>query len=167
MPIRRLLLIVAIITFSGVLFTSSVTAQDDRPDCNPADLITQAAALISAGDDEKDLTALLELSQQISAENIACNGFKFEGANAKLIGPFDLPDGLYKTTVTTTGYFAAKLKVLSGKCDTGGRSTLLYNLSDGNADTGAEAMLQSEGCRLVIQTENVSEPWTLTIEPLK
>jgi hypothetical protein len=158
-----LLMIIVVLTLPIV----AISAQEN-PDCNPASVIDSASKLKSTGDTAKDIAALKELSIAISKQNIACNGLKFEGNAAKIIGPFDLPKGMYKTTVTTKGFFIAELKVLDGECGTGSFSNHLYNMMNMELkELSEEAFLESEGCRLIIQTSNVSAPWVLTIEPLE
>ena len=83
-----------------------------------------------------------------------------------MIGPFDLPAGNFKAVVTTTGYFIGELKVLSGDCSADNIMGL-FNIPGGQGKDGAESSITSKGCRMVINTSNISAPWKLVIEPLE
>ncbi len=168
----RLALFITILLFFILALTTplSSSAQGQptptkNPDCKPAALIEKAAKLTSSKDDKKDLDALLKLAADISAQNIACNGLKFSGSGNKLLGPFDLPEGTWKLTVTTKGYFIAKAKTISGECDDDTISSFLF--MSGQASDGAGEVVESKGCRLTIAISNISAPWTLTFEPLE
>ncbi len=161
--------LIAIVLLASALVAPNPSVAQDKPKCDPAAVIKMANALKSGGNSEADMTALIKLQTAISEANIACNGMKFSGNSAKLIGPFDLPAGIYRVTVTTTSHFFAELKVLSGKCDTGhGFDTiLLVVVNIDGTKRSDEAILQSEGCNLVIKTSDILKPWQLTIEPLQ
>lgn len=135
-----------------------------NPDCKPADTIKALAALKSTGDKDKDIDALVKAKQSIDAMYSTCRGLSWKGTTvAKLIGPFDLPEGVYKATATTAGFLIIHIKVLSGDCE----ETSLFNLSDGEATTGSETTYESSGCKILLEPSNISAPWKLTIEPLQ
>lgn len=148
---------------SAAQATPAATA---NADCKPADLIKKVAALKSSGNNDTDVKALLALRDDITKLNVACNGLKFKGANAKLIGPFDLPEGNYRFTLTTPGFFIGELKTLSGSCG-GDAIGPMFSIFEGQAKEGAEALVTSNGCRAAINSSNVSAAWTLTIEPVQ
>lgn len=76
-----------------------------------------------------------------------------------VIGPVDIPDGIYRATVKTDGFFIGKIEPVAGECLTG---TLgLFNLSQGISTDGASSLVGSVECRGLIQISNTTEPWTL------
>ena len=153
---------------------ASVTAQDDTPtptpttspDCKPAALIKTLGTIKSVGDTQKDMDALLKLDDAIKAQDAACNGLSFKGTGEKSIGPMTLDSGTYLVHLVTKGFFIGTLKVLSGNCSISGifgSSGIMYNISSGQADDGADVTIDSTGCRALILTSNVNASWTLAI----
>src|SRR5436190_20452880 len=112
-------LALAIVLLCAVLplvpFTQA-TAQTEKPKCDPGTVIKAANELKGSGDNQKDLAALVKLRDDISAANIACDGWSFKGEKDKVLGPIDLATGLYLITIKTSGYGAAEGKVLDGVC---------------------------------------------------
>ncbi len=118
-------------------------------------------------DNKADMEALMKLAADIQAQNVACSGYTFTGNSSKLIGPLELPRGNYKTVLTTRGRFTGRLNVLSGACEGSSRTANYYSITSGEATNGAEAVIRSDGCRLVIESSDVRGVWTLTIAPLE
>jgi hypothetical protein len=162
----RSLKVILLLSVLLLLPSSTERAQSNKPTCDPASVIAQAKSLKSSKDKTKDMASLLAFAKQIDAANIACNGLKFSGNVAKLLGPFDLAQGSWRVTLTTNGYFIGDLKVLSGAC-TNDTFPLMFDLFQGQANSGAEALIQSDGCRATIATSNITAPWTITIEPIE
>src|SRR5262245_13110638 len=80
-----------------LVVSSSVSSRaQDKTKCNAADVLSMASSLKSSGDDKKDMDALIKLSQDISAANIACNGFTWSGKGAVVTDPFNIPKGNYR-----------------------------------------------------------------------
>ncbi len=168
-----LALSLAVILFLALAFalSMSATAQGQptptkNPECKPAALIEKASKLTSAKDDKKDLDALLALSAEISAQNVACNGWIFSGdVTIKVIGPIDFPPGLYKATLITKGSMLIDTTSPTPNCDFLG---MVGAAIKGDSMTGSERTLKlSRPCKVYLQPSLVDAPWTLTIEPLK
>ena len=126
-------------------------AQSDTPTCNPSALIADMAKMKSAGDDAKDVTALVELRDRITAQNVACNGYKFEGRSGKSLGPVEIPNGKYLLTVTTDGYIILKAELLGGGCMVDGDQIgkyALFGILKGQASEGAATVIDSDSCRV-------------------
>jgi hypothetical protein len=138
-------------------------AQQQKADCKPGDLFTQAGMLKSSGDSTKDIQTLLKFADAIQAQNIACNGMVFTGSKGSVIGPLELPKGTYKVTVKTKGFFISKSKILNGEC--GGMFGLSFYIFEGSANDGEEKLFESQGCKMAIETSNVSASYTITIVP--
>lgn len=178
MTIRSLisLCLFCILMVAG-LHPTLTQAQSEKKDCKPADVITKAAALKTAGDTTADMKALLVLQNEIQKANIACNGFIFKKTGNGVIGPFDLPEGTFKVTVkTSSATVIGDLKVLKGICKGSNTMTSLGKLfyvinTDAMMGNGPEreeeALLESGGCRATIQITSVTKPYTLTIEPIE
>ena len=147
-------------------------AQDSKTACDPASIIKKANALTAKGDNKADMDALQKLADDIHAQGIACNGLTFTGTNSKIIGPFDLPKGNFKATLTSRGRFTGRLNAITGTCRTTrspsatGASTL-FSATNGEASAGSDAIIMSEGCHAIIETDGVRSAYKLTIEPLE
>ena len=159
-----LLVIVALMLLTGLVVLGQDTSLEGYTEC---DLMGLSAAIVAsietASDDETKLdTVLGEAASAISRVRAACAELSFAGNNAKLIGPIELEPGYYRVRVTTDAFFIAEVEVMSGTCDDG----LLFALSRGEATEGAEALFDSEGCTILVDTDNVSAPWSLVFERL-
>ncbi|MEL7235427.1 MAG: hypothetical protein AAGK74_13080, partial [Chloroflexota bacterium] len=81
-----------------------------------------------------------------------------------VIGPVDLPTGIYRVRYTSTGFGIVDIETIGGECitDTFG----LFNVSSGEANGGAETIFASDSCSGLITVDNTSEPWTLEFLPV-
>lgn len=181
-PLRSALstFIAALISTIGacILATFITAAQDSTAACDQAAYEAIATALDDYAAQLRDAagnpdTALRELRDYSATQAAACSGFQFSSeteGQQPVIGPITIPEGLYRITATTTGYLAAELTLLEGECgtdDTFYAPTDLFNLFKGQADTGAQLLIQSKGCETLIEISNSSDPWTFNIEKLR
>ena len=81
-----------------------------------------------------------------------------------VLGPLNLPSGIYRVTVATNGFFIAHLEAASGKCDAGFGG--LFNLSSGQAKGGASALLTSDQCSALVSISNVTDAWKLQFQQI-
>lgn len=90
----------------------------------------------------------------------------FNGTGSTVIGPVNIPVGLYRATFTTGGFGAVTITTSEGECGAGSGFLTpgLFNEMAGEATNGAEAVFTSRGCRALIEVSNVQEPWTLVFE---
>jgi hypothetical protein len=170
MRIFRVISLIAI-CFLGYCTPSftSITKAAQVPECDPAPLFEKANQLKGSGDVQKDAATLAEFADEIAQTNIVCNGYRFEGKSNQVIGPIELPKGIWVLTITTKGFFQLKAKLLTGTCkedDSSIEGSYLFSLSNGEAIEGAGAIVDSAGCRVIFTTELASEPWRLTFEPV-
>jgi hypothetical protein len=166
----RLLLNVVVISVALLALCESTTpinAQDNKTACDPSALIRKANGLTMKGDNKADMETLMKLVADIQAMNNTCSGFTFTGNSSKLIGPLEIPKGNYKTVITTRGRFTGRLNVLSGSCEGSSRTANYYGITSAEAINGAEAVIRSDGCRMVLETSDVRGAWTLSIAPLE
>ncbi len=77
---------------------------------------------------------------------------EFSGSTALVLGPFNLPKGLYKITLNTSGFF----QLFDVNND-----TVIFNLFQGEGN-GAETVFRSQGGDYTFRTDNISADWTLT-----
>lgn len=126
-----------------------------------------AKAAIEAGDLEGALAALASVKTPISAAEAACSGLTFSGTNDSVVGPVELPEGIYKATATTDGFISVLVTALSGECGSGSARSmrqLLFNVSKGEAAAGAEALLFSAECSALFEVGNVQGDWEIRFE---
>jgi hypothetical protein len=135
-----------------------------------AELITQAQADATAGDLTTAAATLAQMDNAAGDLRIQCGGLVFEGANADVIGPVTIPAGTYIATAKTEGFMIVTFNVLSGECGQGTGSFLgrgLFSLSRDEATNGAETVMSSTGCQVLIEVSNVQAAWTLTFEQVQ
>lgn len=128
-----------------------------------------AQAAIAAGDLEGALAALATVKEQISAAEVACSGLTFSGESGSVVGPVEMPEGVYKAVATTDGFMTVQVTALSGKCGAGNAQFMmpgLFIISKGQASSGAEALMFSEGCSALFEVGNVQSGWELRFEKL-
>lgn len=82
-----------------------------------------------------------------------------------VIGPVDIPTGLYRVTATTQGFMIVEVDTVSGTCEHNMLGNL-FNLSQGQATSGAEAIFASNSCRALIKISNTQQNWTLSFEAI-
>jgi hypothetical protein len=78
----------------------------------------------------------------------------FQDTSSKVLGPIEFEDGTYRVTATTDDYFSAEVQTVSGNCEILGGFQLLFSLSQGEGNSGAEAVLTSQNCVALIGVEN-------------
>jgi hypothetical protein len=170
MFIMKLLVIITLLIIALIASTPT-TAQTPAPaKCDTAAVFDAAAKLKATGDNAKDLAALVELREQITALNIACAGHTFSGKTIKVVAPFELPAGLWVWRGTGSG-LEVKATVLEGQCigslfggllDAGKDSSLWYGLEQERS----HIVTPSEGCQLSVSIKAKGD-FTVTVERLK
>ncbi len=164
-----------ILAVIGVLLiaVTGVSAQEETAEeCSAAaDALTVIADILA----EPELSPLdtLDLIYKAAIEARAtCMELSFssevEGFEP-VIGPLIIPEGIYRPTVTTEGYFIMRIVPLRGECGDGTRMspTSVFNITAGIATTGAQGVVASAGCEALIEIENTSAPWVLSFEKLR
>jgi len=151
---------------------SGAIAQDaGRPaDCPTGDVVVTALASMAAeltADGAVTLALLDTLRAEISAYTVACTGLAFSSERdgmQPVIGPVVIPEGIYRVTATTASFMIAHITALQGEC---GDGYSLFNVTQGNATNGVQAVFESAGCEALIEVSNTREAWTLEFEKLR
>jgi hypothetical protein len=149
------------------LFLLLPTGPLPAPICPPDDfdaMTETVSALVTDARETHDLRLLLEAADEIARLEAACNGLEWRGAGPQVLGPVDLPAGVYRVHARTEGFLAARIEVIDGECETSVMG--LFLASAGDLSDGGEAALRSDGCTAVVALSNVSAPWEVWIEPL-
>lgn len=173
---RRGLIVLIVLLLVGVGVAS---AQDEivEPQCKTTSLNFIITALRTTADGvEEDvqnetspIVSLRLLQAQIAGLLAECRGLSFSSDTdgmQPVLGPITLPEGIYRATVTTTGFFIGDIELIDGECESTGFGSV-FNLSPGQADAGAQAVIRSAECRMLFPVENTREPWTLIFEPIQ
>ncbi len=152
-----------------------VTAQDTASACNKDNVNLAIAAVAKSAQDAQAATdpkaavdLLASTSSKIAALQADCNGLLFSGKTNGVIGPVELPEGIYKAITDTTGFLSATITAIDGDCHQGAGSfgsPMLYMLTD--KASNAESVISSTGCTALIEVSVVSAEWTLRIEKIK
>jgi len=163
---RYLLAVVLLVT---ALVPGAALAQDEAA-CTDEFVVAleDHVAKIRVAQDEGELASVLgllaALQPFVSEVMSLCGPLTWEGDSETLIGPVRIPEGYYRATVTTDGYFITKLTAIDGECSGSSSFMPLFNLSGEQASDGAEALVMSEGCSALLEISNISAPWTLVLE---
>jgi hypothetical protein len=128
----------------------------------------KALESIQAGDLAAAIDLLAASDERVGLMKAVCAGLTFEDTAAKALGPVELPEGTYRATATTDGFMTVEFTVLDGECgETLGDLVMpVFTLFQDQATTGAETIVPSDGCSVLIEVSNVTAPWTLTFERL-
>ena len=177
--VKKMALIAIVLgLLAGLLPTN---AQDTLPEGCTADALTLVMGAIQAANDVAgkaikagDLKSAIEALDTIKTDAITldsfCGELSWSGKAASVIGPVTIPEGVYRAIATTTGFITVKITATDGECGEGDPDYLrptLFNLSEGAADSGAQAVLTSKECTALIQISNVQTDWALVFEKVE
>lgn len=151
------------------LVIPTAAAQDADPATCPAPdaLLASITTLLTESQGMDTLTILDALRIAVSEHTIACTGLVFtsdEYGMQPVIGPFSVPAGVYRMTLTTTGFLTSSFDLLTGDCDTMFANFLV---TGDEATEGVQKVFESEGCEVLLSVSNTREPWTLEFEKLR
>lgn len=152
-----------------IMVAGFVIAQDEAPApaCDAAVAQTDLSAMVDGLTEAADLGAALRgLQGRASDYVVACGGLSFDSETLGMmpvVGPFDIPTGVYRVTAKTEGFMIAKIEGLEGECGDYNIGSL-FSVSKGQATDGAQMIFKAEDCRGLLTISNVTEPWTLTFE---
>jgi hypothetical protein len=167
---ERILFIVIICL---VIVTGTAGAQDsgDTIQCDPEQLQSSVGYIIAdlqsaqdSGNLDTQYQGIVVAQGRLSVLNSLCLGLDFEGDREIVSDLVLVPEGIYRVTVTTPGYFIMRPTVIEGSCDPDGYS--LFNLSDGEATSGAQAIFKSQKCAVLWEISNVTAPYKVTFEKM-
>jgi len=156
---------------SFLLIVVPVTAQESASECDLTALVEAmgiASDTITVGDMDATLNALSDLENLIARTRAECTGLAFSSeadGQSPVLGPITLEAGIWISTVETDGYLIADATIIEGTCEWGFGG--LYNLMQGQAVGGAQQVIQSEGCTILVEISNTRDPWTLTFESVQ
>jgi hypothetical protein len=123
--------------------------------------VTNIIQLLNQGK-EQDAKELLDaLHEAVVEARAALTGLRFTGNKNTLTDPFALPAGTYRVTVRTEGSVIAKAIPLTDPDD----YESLFILSRGKAD-GASTIYVSSGETIMLELDNIGQPWELWFEKL-
>lgn len=151
-------------------------------DCSEA-TVKSAVALVKTAADAMDkmvadgqtidairITDIMEgLKVYVGMLRAQCDGLSFRGEGGKVIGPIQIPKGVYRAFARTEGYIIVHVNPLDGNCGQGSGSFLtagLFSATKEEASKGTESLLTSEGCSAILEISNVQAPWLLSLEKL-
>jgi hypothetical protein len=160
-------LTIILILLSIVIPALQVTAQTQQK-CDLTTALKLISSFKSSGDNDKDLTALLKLSSAISTANVSCGGYTVSGSKAKLVGPFELKEGLYRASIKSDGSASMTGKVLDGDCGQSESTNSAFFVLLTKGHKIAETIINSgSDCKLMVDIGLTLSQWTIVIEPLQ
>jgi hypothetical protein len=148
-----------------------VVAQDE-PTCDVAEIAASLAVLVDELAEADDpMAALLEIEEATIAARVDCGGLAFNSDDEGLmpvIGPVEIPEGLYRVTFTVNGMASVDIEAVEGACEVDGFMGLFFSMEMGGVE-GAQAIFESDGCEALIMFSDVmlADEWTLDFEKLR
>lgn len=176
--VKRFLLLIFIISAFGIM--PSVSAQtataSAASECDLAGLqklidiyIETLQTVKTKETDPATILNDLQLLANIAAsQRSICDGLTFSGKKQLVVGPVNIPAGVYRAVATSTGPLIVNLTITDGECENRnvGEEKGLFALQKGEADEGAEAVFTSKGCTVLIEVSLVRADWKLSFEPI-
>lgn len=97
---------------------------------------------------------------------VAVEPMEYTGTDATVLGPVEIPVGIYRATLTTDKYASISVTPTQGECGAGSSFLTpgLFIIMEGQAANGAEAVFTSRGCTALIEVSNVQAAWKLRFE---
>lgn len=167
------LLIILVIALCAAVLPARAQTLTISPDCDIPGIVDEVQQRL----DEIDLTdapaALTEielLTLRMDYLKALCYGLVFEGEDNRVIGPVEIPQGIYRVrALPTEGYFGVEIAVMTGECGEGQRATGTRLFNEG-IDRDAvspefEALFVSMGC-LTLLTVDADAPYTIIFESI-
>ena len=149
-----------------LLLPNLVSAQDgDELQCDSAAISAateQAVAQLQQAESEEPAVALQSIAEVRAALadlEAQCTGLVFTGDAGTVHGPVEIPEGIYRASVTTMNFFSMEQELLEGEC---GEWLIFNEMAEG--EFTAEAIFRSAGCTVLFETSNVHAPYTLWFE---
>lgn len=164
-------LLVLVIVFLGtaaLLTRAQETALQPPAACDHQQIVTDLQTKTTALNPDADtfLTDLQDIQAYIAGEHFKCSGLSLSGEpvsgkQSVVLGPYAIPDGLYRLTMTSSEQIRITADKLAGKC-----GTISFSAKTGEATNGTEDTVKfSENCQFVL-TIDAAGPWALVFEPL-
>ncbi len=144
--------------FSFAVNYSSVTALLQAQ----SGAVGQIIQLLDAGNAEAAADQLDDLHEAVVQARSMLAGTLFEGAENTLTDPFTLEPGTCRVTVRTEGFVIVKAIPVANP----DAYEVLFNLSRGKATMGASTLYVSNGERIMLEFDNIGEPYELWFEEL-
>ena len=155
------------VTFLVLVVSISTALSQDSDDCDIVAFSSSAVDRLSA---EPNLEVLRVIANEIALLDAKCNGLSFEGTSQVVLGPVEVPEGIYRVTVNTPGFVIVRITPIEGTCgqrSDDDRDYTMFSESQGEASP-AQTVFQSAGCSILIEFDNLSDPeWTLTFEKVQ
>ena len=152
---RRILIFLLIIQISTVSVAWGQEEDDEEPVCSFQPTYEVLLNLMQEADSWEELE---RFNRDLSASLAFCQSLSFTGAGDEVIGPFDIPAGIY--AVGLSGATTAAIgETLAGHCD------ILLVFTEGNA-TSTEETFRSNGCSLLVTIDSGTR-WGLQFDPVE
>ena len=168
----KLWVVLAVALMLAVLPVAGQDETETVEGCEAAALADVLAELVEAVREAEDVAgALRAVAVAAGTAAAVCDDLAFsseEDGLLPVIGPVTIPEGIYRVTVTTEGYFILRSDALEGECGDGQYFTPgIFNLSRGSAVDGAQMVFHSAGCETLLSVSNVTDPWVIGFEKLR
>lgn len=151
-----------------------IVAQDDTSTllCDVAEISESLSVLVAELTESDDpMLALMALQEATIAARVECGGLAFNSDDEGMqpvIGPVEIPEGLYRVTFTVNGMASVDIEAVEGDCEVDGFMGLFFSMEMGGVE-GAQALFESDGCEALIMFSAVmlADEWTLDFEKLR
>lgn len=167
---KFLLLLLAL----ALLLPGTAGAQgDDELQCDDTDISTIIDTVLSQLQEAKSqeastaLASIVEIRRTLAELDARCLGLAFTGTAATVHGPVYVPEGIFRTSVTTQDFFIMTGVVLEGECGDSYEGEFIVFNEFGGGEFTAETIFRSEGCSALLETSNIFAPYTVTFEKVR
>ncbi|MFQ3568729.1 MAG: hypothetical protein SNJ59_17210 [Aggregatilineales bacterium] len=156
----------------GIAKTSMAQRQNEtlEAQCDPSETKAVLVALAEQLPDDARLWARMgALANDLRAAAARCEGLEFTGSRDEVIGPVEIPAGLYRAVIQSRGSVSIRIEPIDGDCSASRSffSDSVFSIfSSGTAPEGDEALFYSSGCLTFIEASFVRAPYTLRFERL-
>jgi hypothetical protein len=166
-------LLIVLLTLITAVLPAYAQTPAISPDCDIAGIVAEVQDRLNEIDIQDAESALLEielLTLRMDYLKALCRGLVFEGTDADVLGPVEIPEGIYRVhALPTQGYFGVEVAVMRGECGEGQRAngTLLFNEAIDRDETPPEleSLFVSTGC-IALLIVDADAPYTITFESI-
>jgi len=150
---KQLRILAGCLLVGTLIFAIPVVAQDSDPTCDIPAITAEFSERIG---EAADLETLQEVQSELASALAGCSGLAFTGTQGEVIGPIEVPAGIYIIKLDDA---AVEFQTLDGDCDDPFMST-------GTGDN--EGIFNSEGCLTLIDVElRDGDTWTIEFELIR
>lgn len=145
-------------------------SQPVSPECDPAVAVTDFIQRVQSLDTTSPFI-WQDVGIQMADFNMRrarCSGLVFEGSQSRVVGPIEIPTGVYRVRADVAeGFFSIDIAVIGGECGGGanGTSASILSFISEQGQTQSEGLMVSGLCLALLEVESRST-WEIVLEAI-